>query len=244
VDSSPAYTLGVVVAGSVTRLPFVVPDCVTGCSSLARSQAGGQEEAFTLTPMSVAAIILAAGGSRRLGQPKQLLAYKGETLLNRAIRIALESGAAPVIVVLGAQFQAICASIQPGTAITVHNDRWRQGMGRSIETGMRAMAVCAPDAQGILLSGCDQPRLTASHLRSLMSEFASHGSPAIIASLYAGIHGVPAVFPRETFVELRALRGDKGARSVIERSTVQVTAVEFEGGEVDIDAPEDLTQLG
>jgi len=193
--------------------------------------------------MSIAAMILAAGGSRRLGQSKQLLSYQGETLLNRAVRIASEAGATPVMVVLGAQFAAIRASIPSGSAVVVHNDRWRQGMGRSVEAGMRARAVCAPDAEGVLLMGCDQPRLTADQLRALIKAFAAHESPAIAASRYAGITGVPAVFPREAFAELRALHGDKGARSIIERAQVPVETVEFEGGEVDIDAPEDLAQL-
>jgi len=193
--------------------------------------------------MPVAALILAAGPSRRLGQPKQLLTCGGETLLNGAIRIASEAGAAPVLVVLGAQFDAIRGSIQSRSVIAVHNDRWRQGMGRSVETGMRALAVCAPGAEGVLLMGCDQPRLTVDHLRTLINAFASHGSPAIAASSYAGIRGVPAVFPRETFADLRALRGDKGARPVIERAPFPIVPVEFEGGEVDIDAPGDLAQL-
>jgi len=194
--------------------------------------------------MSVAALILAAGGSRRLGQPKQLLLCEAETLLNRAIRMAAEAGALPVLVVLGSQFAVIRASIDSRNAIVVHNDRWRQGMGRSIEAGMRALELCAPESQGILLMGCDQPRLTAEHLRELMHAVASHGSAAIVASSYAGVYGVPAVFPRETFAELRRIPGDKGARSVIEHALCPVVPVEFTGGEVDIDEPGDLGQLG
>ncbi|HEY3629109.1 MAG TPA: nucleotidyltransferase family protein [Terracidiphilus sp.] len=193
--------------------------------------------------MSIAAMILAAGGSRRLGRPKQMLVHDGETLLNRAIRRASDAGAGPVLVVLGAQFEMIRASIQSSSALVVHNDRWRQGMGRSVAEGMRALAVCAPDVDGVLLMGCDQPLLTADHLRALLNAFASPGVPAIAASSYAGINGVPAVFPRETFDDLRALRGDKGARSVIEHAALPVAAVEFAGGDVDIDAPEDLANL-
>jgi len=193
--------------------------------------------------MSIAAMILAAGGSRRLGQPKQLLTWAGETLLNRAIRIASEAGASPVLAVLGAQFERIRGSIESRSAIRVHNDRWRQGMGRSIETGMRALHVCAPDAEGVLIMGCDQPRLTADHLRALVAAVAPEGGAVIAASRYAGVYGVPAVFPRATFDALCALRGDKGARSVIESASCPVVAVEFEGGEVDIDAPGDLSLL-
>ena len=193
--------------------------------------------------MSIAALILAAGGSRRLGRPKQLLLHEGETLLNRAIRIATEAGAAPVLAVLGADFEAIRSSIASPSAIPVRNDRWRQGMGASLAEGMRTLALCSPLTRAVLLMGCDQPRLTAEHLRALMDAFAGRGSHAIIASAYAGIRGVPAVFPSETFPDLLALRGDKGARSVIEKAKFPVISVQFEGGEVDIDAPEDLASL-
>jgi molybdenum cofactor cytidylyltransferase len=193
--------------------------------------------------MPVAAIILAAGGSRRLGQPKQLLLYRGETLLNRAIRVAMEAGASPVLTVLGAQGDRIAESIQSQAVIRVHNERWDEGMGGSIATGMQALDAGAHEVRGVMLMGCDQPRLTADHLRALVGAFASQTSPPIVASSYAGVRAVPAVFPRETFAALRALRGDKGARSIIELAPCPVVAVEFAGGEVDIDWPEDLLQI-
>jgi CTP:molybdopterin cytidylyltransferase MocA len=194
--------------------------------------------------MPVAAIILAAGGSTRLGRPKQLLEYYGETLLNRAIRLTCEAGASPVIVMLGSDYEMIRASVQDSASIPLYNDHWRQGIASSIQEGTRALAVCAPGAAGILLMGCDQPRLTPEHLRALMAAFTVSEEKPIVASAYAGAHGVPAVFPRATFGELRALHGDKGARSIIESSDFLVVDVEFVGGEVDIDSPEDLVQLG
>ena len=194
--------------------------------------------------MPLAAIILAAGGSRRLGRPKQLLEYQGETLLNRAIRRAREAGASPVIAVLGSDYETIRASLQDDTSIPVDNQRWRQGMASSIQEGMRALRLCAPDAAGVLLMGCDQPRLTGELLHALMAAFDASDEKAIVASAYAGAHGVPAVFPREKFAELRALQGDKGARSIIDQAQGSVVDVEFAGGDVDIDSPGDLAQLG
>lgn len=193
--------------------------------------------------MPVAAIILAAGASRRLGRPKQLLSCRGETLLNRSIRVVSESGASPVLAVLGAYFPEIAASIPSQTAIQIHNDLWKEGMSASIQAGLRALDVVAPGTAGVLLMGCDQPRLTADHLRSLLAAFAAHASPVIVASSYAAVLGVPAIFPRETFAQLRALRGDKGARSIIERAPCPVVPIDFEGGDVDIDSPEDLPLL-
>jgi CTP:molybdopterin cytidylyltransferase MocA len=193
--------------------------------------------------MPVAAIILAAGESRRLGQPKQLLAYGGQTLLEHAIQLANEAGASPVFVVLGANFEKIGASIQSSNAIPVHNDRWRQGIASSIAAGLRAQSVCAPEAEGVLLMGCDQPRLTAEHLNSLISEFEGQEAAVIAASSYGGVQAVPAVFPRATFAQLRMLCGDRGARPVIENPPCPVITLEFQGGEVDIDSPEDLALL-
>jgi CTP:molybdopterin cytidylyltransferase MocA len=193
--------------------------------------------------MTIAAIILAAGESRRLGQPKQLLAYRGESLLARAIRLANEAGASPVLAVLGANFERVRAAIRPSNSIPVHNDRWRQGIASSIEAGVRALSVSAPEAEGVLLMSCDQPRLTADLLGSLISAFEGQGAAVIVASSYAEVEAVPAVFPRATFAELRALRGDKGARSMIERRPCPVVALEFPGGEVDIDWPKDLALL-
>jgi CTP:molybdopterin cytidylyltransferase MocA len=193
--------------------------------------------------MPVAAIILAAGESRRLGQPKQLLAYRGESLLARAIRLADEAGASPVLVVLGANYATIRAAIDSSNSIPVHNDRWRQGIASSIEAGVRALSLCAPEADGVLLMGCDQPRLTADHLRALIAAFEGQAAAVIAASSYAGVQAAPAVFPRATFGGLRALRGDRGARSVIESAPCPVVAREFPGGEVDIDSPEDLAAL-
>lgn len=193
--------------------------------------------------MSVAAIILAAGGSSRLGRPKQLLMYRGETLLNRAIRLAREAGAFPVIAVLGAGCETIRASIEDRTSIPLHNDHWRQGIASSIQEGVRALGVCAPDAAGVLLMSCDQPRVAAEHLQALLAAFTAAEAKVIVTSTYAGAHGVPAVFPPAIFAELRALRGDKGARSIIERGGSAVIGLEFAGGEVDIDSPDDLAQL-
>ncbi len=192
---------------------------------------------------SIAAMVLAAGASRRLGQPKQLLKYRGETLIERAIRMANEAGAAPVIAVLGAHFEIICASIALNDSILSINDRWQRGIATSIQSGLRTLEVVGKDAAGILIMSCDQPRLTAEHLRALIEAFNAQGQRAIVASAYAGVHGVPAVFPRSVFTDLRTLKGDQGARALFAHPPCSLIALNFEGGEVDIDQPGDLAEL-
>ncbi len=193
--------------------------------------------------MPVAAIILAAGASRRLGQPKQLVGFAGEALLERALRLAKEAGASPVLVVLGANFAPICASIPFKEAIPVFNEKWEQGMATSIHAGLHEADVRAPESVGALVMSCDQPRLSAEHLRALLHAFAAQDKPTIIASTYAGGYGIPAVFPRSAYPKLHALHGDKGARSLLVKPPCPVVAFPFEGGEIDIDLPEDLAHL-
>ena len=194
--------------------------------------------------MTIPAIILAAGASRRLGQPKQLVTFQGETLLERAIRLGSQSGAAPVIVVMGANFAAICASISFEGAIPVLNDQWERGISSSIHAGLDEAEVRAAGTPGVLVMACDQPQLSAGHLSALLAAFGEQKIPSIITSAYSDTHGIPAVFPRASFRGLRSLHGDKGARSLLAKPPCEVIAIPFAGGEVDIDLPSDLEQLG
>ncbi len=202
-----------------------------------------QEELTKLDMMSVAAIILAAGASRRLGQPKQLLRFQAETLLGRAIRLAHEAGASPVFVVLGANFAAISSRSTFDHEILVLNDRWEQGIATSIHAGLDALGEKAISPSGVLLMTCDQPRLTAEHLRILFDEFTKHPEPVIAASTYTGIQGTPAIFPRLTFPDLAKLCGDQGARKLLTHPPCPVISFDFIGGEIDIDLPADISHL-
>ncbi|HVC47651.1 MAG TPA: nucleotidyltransferase family protein [Terracidiphilus sp.] len=193
--------------------------------------------------MTVPAILLAAGASSRLGQPKQLVSVGSEVLLERAIRVAREAGAHPVLVVLGAHFAPICARIDLQDAIAVLNEEWMQGISTSIRAGLGALDVSAPNSSCALIMTCDQPRLTAAHLRALIAAFHAQPASAIAASSYAGVRGTPAIFPRDMFPRMLALKGDKGARSLIAAESSKVVAVQFDGGEIDIDEPADLDQL-
>jgi molybdenum cofactor cytidylyltransferase len=198
----------------------------------------------TLISMTVAAIVLAAGASRRLGQPKQLLLMDGETLLARVLRMANEAGAAPVFAVLGAYSERIGATLPAEIATSILNRNWETGLASSIHAGLLALEEHAPQASGVLILGCDQPRLTAEHLAALLRAFNEQNQPVIVASAYAGVLGIPAVFPRAVFAELLALNGDQGARRLLKQPTSPLISLPFVGGEVDIDVPVDLGELG
>lgn len=176
--------------------------------------------------MSIAAIVLAAGASRRLGSPKQLVMLGGETLLERAVRVAGRAGCSPVIVVLGAEAEIVLRGLPEG-AVPVRNDQWKEGMGASIRAGVRA---CEAVAAGVVVMTCDQPAVTAEHLQSLMA------GPEVKASRYAGRNGVPAFFPKKYFEQLMALKGETGARDLLRSAE----ALELKDGELDVDTAEDL----
>jgi len=180
----------------------------------------------------IAAVIMAAGASTRLGEPKQLVRIAGETLLERAVRAAREAGCSPVVVVLGAEADKIRAQCNLSDAVIVINHDWRQGMASSIRQGVCSLGSIANDMDGVVLMACDQPAVTSQHLQALMH------SRKVTASAYARRRGVPAYLPAAAFAQLIQLRGDAGARNLLR----DADTVELEGGDLDIDTLEDLTQ--
>ena len=183
--------------------------------------------------MSVAAVVLAAGASTRLGEPKQLVRLGGETLLERAVRIAREAGCQPVVVVVGAEHVRVLGNSVMGDVVTVINDKWQEGMASSIRLGVGALAFAAKDAEGVLLMACDQPAVTMKHLSHLALR------AEIKASRYAGKNGVPAFFPKKYFGKLMELKGDAGARELLAEAQFE----ELENGDLDVDTVEDLKRV-
>jgi len=191
---------------------------------------------------SIAGVIIAAGSSSRLGQPKQLVVVAGETLLARTIRVACDSGAEPILVVLGANREEIQAGVDfTGTRVVV-NRNWDEGMASSIRAGIGAVEREIPEVHGALLMVCDQPRVTAEHLSRMLNVFRQSGTTSI-TSLYGGNRGIPAIFPRQTFPDLLALTGDKGARGLLSEPDREVIEVALPGGDIDVDQAEDLLKL-
>lgn len=192
---------------------------------------------------SVPAVLLAAGASTRLGQPKQLLRlpqFSGETLLDRAIRLAREAGAAPIFVVLGAEAELIQRDAQLTHSTILLNPEWAEGMASSLRLGIRTVMEQLPRAPAALLMVCDQPALTVEHLRQLLASHAADPD-GIAASSYAGRSGVPVVAPRSLFLSLLKLRGDQGARTVLQAAGLRVQQIDFPDGAWDIDSPDDLS---
>lgn len=188
--------------------------------------------------MRVGAVVLAAGGSSRLGRPKQLLVHEGRTLVRRAAGTAVAAGCEPVVVVLGAHREAVAAELAGLPVRTVDNPEWQAGMGHSLRVGVRAL----PEVDAVLVLLCDQLRVDSTHLKALVDTFARTRSP-IVASGYEGARGVPALFSRALRPELEALEADQGARKVLVREPSRVVEVPFPGGSEDVDTAADLSRL-
>jgi len=186
----------------------------------------------------VAALLLAAGGSSRMGCAKQLLVYEGKTLLRRAAETLLATACSPVIVILGAEFEQTRKQIEGLLVDTVHNENWQTGMGSSIKAGVTHLLQVEPDASALIVTLCDQPNVTSSHIDRLIKKFRETG-PGIVAAEYAGTTGVPALFGRQHFEELLNIEGDRGARKLI-HSASDLSKVQMPEAAFDIDSPEDL----
>jgi molybdenum cofactor cytidylyltransferase len=175
----------------------------------------------------VAIVILAAGGSTRFGSPKQLALIDGKPMVRRAADIALSAGAAQVIVVLGHAAEEIAPLLLDVTVVI--NERWRDGLSSSIARGIEA----AESMDYALLVLADQVRVDKYDLRMLIE---ARRDDAIVATGFAGRAQVPAIFPRTYFSELKALRGDTGARALLRNAK----RVSMPNAAFDVDTRRDL----
>lgn len=189
--------------------------------------------------MKFGVVLLAAGGSSRLGRAKQLLPYLGRTLVEHTARTALASGAAEVVVVVGAEAAAVREALRGLKVRIVLNENWAEGMGGSIARGVAALGE-EIDAAVIALG--DQPRITPVHLRTL-AERVIDSDQSIVASSYDGVLGAPAAFARSEFGRLQGLTGDVGARHLVRNGEEPVEAVFFDGANLDVDTPDDVRAL-
>ena len=191
--------------------------------------------------------MLAAGASVRMGEPKQLLRFEGETLLRRAVNAAIGSECPPVIVVLGAEAERLSQEVVGLETQIIINQEWQEGMSSSIRCGISALeAITSEKAQAAILMLCDQPFVTSIVINRLIEEY-HHTNAAIVASEYGtgkdNTRGVPALFSRLLFPDLMQLHGEEGAKRIIMRHASQVSAVIVPEAALDIDSPCDYRKL-
>jgi molybdenum cofactor cytidylyltransferase len=196
------------------------------------------------SPPKIAIVILAAGASKRMGSPKQLLKWGDQTLIEHSIKEAQGVNSKSVLVVLGANFDLIKNHIQDDSQITIlNNPRWEQGLGTSIAIAVEYLQNSKSSVDGVLITLCDQPLITSDYLSLLISKFKS-GKNQIIATSYGnGKHGVPALFDKVYFNELMGLNDDQGARDILKRQANNVIGVAPPESNVDLDTKEDYSNL-
>ncbi len=189
-----------------------------------------------------AVIVLAAGGSTRLGRPKQLLPYKDTTLLAHAAGTALAARVGPVLVVLGHDSTAMQEALAGLDVDTVVNQSWAEGMGMSVRTGIAAIEKKWPGLRAVLLMTCDQPLVPPGTLRELVESVLT-STKRIAACAYGGSAGVPAAFARKFFPDLLKLTGDRGARVLILTRADEVRTFPCPEAELDVDTEADIAKL-
>jgi len=182
-------------------------------------------------------IILAAGASRRMGTPKQLLKIDNQTLIERAINLTQALKSQQTVVVLGANAERISPHIpQQKNASIAINKNWMQGMGTTLKTGLDFFLAQEQKFAAVIVMVCDQPYLTAEILQALIDAH-QQTKAAIVATKYNGIKGVPALFSSCLFPKLMELNKDEGARKIIKNYGGEIETINFPEGIIDLDTP-------
>jgi molybdenum cofactor cytidylyltransferase len=185
--------------------------------------------------LQVAAVVLAAGASSRLGRAKQLLDHGGRSLVRHAAEVASAAGCSHIFVVVGARAETVRATLTGLDAQILENPEWREGMASSLRRGISALPE---DVDAALVLLCDQPAVSPELLETLLAT-QRKTRKAIVACRWDDAVGPPALFLRKRFPALLALSGDTGARSILKREGDRVALVDFPDGAFDVDTPED-----
>ena len=187
----------------------------------------------------IAGVILAGGGSKRLGKPKQILTWRGNTFVQQCISMALTAGLSPVILVTGAYHDQIIKLVNTESVRVIRNLDWESGQSTSVKS---SLGVLPPNIGGVIFLLVDQPHIPDTLIRALVELHAISMAP-IIAPLVKGQRGNPVLFDRDTFPDFAYLHGDQGGRALFARYTVRWLEWQDESILLDVDSPEDYQRL-
>jgi molybdenum cofactor cytidylyltransferase len=193
-------------------------------------------------PDRIALLLLAAGGSARMGRPKQLLTYRGQSLLRRAAETALATPCRPILIVLGAAADEARAELSSLDLHTSENSNWQRGPGSSLKLGVHHLLELDPTLDALLITLCDQPLITPADLARLIDAHRTSARP-IVATAYPDSPGVPALFTRPTFPDLLAIDDAAGAKSLLRSAGDRVLIVPIPAALTDVDTPDDFARL-
>ena len=187
-------------------------------------------------------LIMAAGASRRLGQPKQFVSYKGETLIRRIAREALDANIGDVTVITGFNHDDVEKEISDLGVAIFYNKEWEEGLGASIRNALNHILSVKPDTNAVLMTMVDQPYVDAIHLKKLVDAY-DPSRKMIIASAYQGTFGVPVLVDNYYFAFLKELKGDEGGKRIFVNYIKNIVEIPFIAGAIDIDEKKDLKTL-
>ncbi|WP_157638135.1 nucleotidyltransferase family protein [Flexithrix dorotheae] len=189
-------------------------------------------------------IILAAGSSSRLGQPKQLLKLEEETLIRRISKTALKSNLGKVVVVLGGHSEKIKPEIEDLDLHFTLNEAWEEGMSSSIKAGLKTLLKENEKAfSSVLFLVCDQPYVDTKLLNTIISKQVHSGKDIVASKYQNGIIGVPVMFSSKYFTNLLQLKGKEGAKTIIKSFPQEVATISFNKGDLDIDTISDWENI-
>ena len=188
----------------------------------------------------LSAIVLAAGGSSRYGQCKQLVEINGSSLVRLAVcKLSALFPHDRISVVIGANSELVAQAVSDLPVNLVVNEHWQQGLASSLKTGLNSVE---PDCRAVMITLCDQALVTEDHLRRLLDLWLACPSE-IAASAYAGTIGTPAVIPAEFYSQVLALEGDAGAKSILKNNAGRTRTLPIPEAEFDVDVPADLEKF-
>ncbi len=192
----------------------------------------------------VGGIILAAGGSKRFGQPKQLLDWRGQPFVHAAAKTALEAGLSPVVIVSGANAEQVEAAVNDLPVSIKRNDNWQTGQSSSIRAGIQAITERSHKQVGAaIFLLADQPQITTPVIRALIETHAAELQPIVAPLVLMEQRGNPVLFDRVTFPDLMELQGDVGGRSIFSKYHVEYMPWHDDRLLLDVDKPEDYERL-
>lgn len=177
-----------------------------------------------------------------MGSPKQLLLYKGKTLLRHAIDEAVNTNADCVVVVVGANAASYLHEIDMTRVAVVENKEWQNGMASSLIVGLKMLLKKWPQVEGVIFMLCDQPFVSAAVLNNLIKKHTETNKPIVVCN-YGETIGPPSFFHPSFFDELMKLKGDEGAKKIIKHHQDEMETILFPQGCIDIDSREDYECL-
>jgi molybdenum cofactor cytidylyltransferase len=188
---------------------------------------------------SVAGIILAAGASQRMGQPKPLLLWRGKSFICHVARTALDAGLAPVVIVIGAHADEVRSALADLPVEIVYNPNWAEGQSTSVQAGLQSLP---PETDAAIFLLADQPHIPAALVRALLEQHVQTRAP-IVAPLIGEQRGNPVLFDRSTFPDLMSLHGDAGGRLIFSRYPAAYVPWHDPNLLLDVDTLEDYERL-